>query len=123
MTAPQQFALRRAQQWSAAVAGALNGITDQVEAAARRLADGWPDARGREWTERLHVLQRALEGHADAATQLGRVIGHAADDQALSGDPGSLGYGPLLGGTGGRHVDDRRGVTIPRLNDEADGGG
>jgi hypothetical protein len=123
VTAPQQSALRRAQLWSAAVATALDGITDEVEAAARRLADSWPDARGRDWTERLHVLQRALEGHADAATQLGRVIGHAADDQALGGDLGSLGYGPLLGGTGGRHVDDRRGVTIPRLNDEADGDG
>jgi hypothetical protein len=123
VTAPQQSALRRAQQWSAAVATAPDGITEEVEAAARRLADSWPDARGRDWTERLHVLQRALEGHADAATQLGRVIGHAADDQALGGDLGSLGYGPLLGGTGGRHVDDRRGVTIPRLNDEADGDG
>jgi hypothetical protein len=123
VTAPQRSALHRAQQWSAAVATALGGITDEVETAARRLADGWPDDRGREWTERLHALQHALEGHADAAAQLGRVIGHAADDQALSGDPGPLAYGPLLGGTGGRHVDDRRGVTIPRLNDEADDGG
>jgi hypothetical protein len=121
VTGPRRAELARAQQWSAAVAKALDEVTDQVGSIARRLADGWPDARGREWSERLLVLHHALHREADAAADLGRAVGdvtHGSD-----ADDGSSGYGPLLGGTAARRVDDRRGVTIPRLNDEADAGG
>jgi hypothetical protein len=122
VTAQLRRELEPARHWSAALVTALDDITDHVGAAARHLADHWPDARGHEWADRLNLLHRALEGHAVAAAELGQSIDRAADD--VSGpDDGSLGYGPLLGGTGGRHVDDRRGVTIPRLNDDADDGG
>ena len=125
MTAAQRSELQRAQQWSAAVAAVLDEITDRVGTAARRLSDGWPDARGREWTERLVVLHHALRRDADAAAALGQAIGHAADDPSADDptDDGPPSSGPLLGGTSARRVDDRRGVTIPRLNDGADGGG
>jgi hypothetical protein len=117
-------ALHRARQWSDAVTAALDAVTAQVGAAARRLADGWTDARGQEWTDRLHVVHRALERDADAAAALGRAADRLADDlaspAALDGGPS---YGPLLGGTAGRRVDDRRGVTVPQLNDPADGPG
>jgi hypothetical protein len=122
VTAPPLPELQPARHWSAALVTALDEITDHVGAAARRLADRWPDARGREWADRLHALHRALEGHAAAAAELGWAIDRAADDVA-GADDGSPGYGPLLGGTNGRHADDRRGVTIPRLNDDTDGGG
>ena len=122
MTGPQGAELHRAQQWSAAVAAVLDEMTEHVATAARRLAEGWPDARGREWTERLLVLRHALHRDADAATELGRAIEVAADDPSSDAGPPSYG-GPLLGSTGARRVDDRRGVTIPRLNDGPDDGG
>ena len=121
MTDPQRAELHRAQQWSAEIARTLDEMTDHVATAARRLAEGWPDARGREWTERLLVLRHALRRDADAAAELGRAIEVAADGP--SSDDGPSYGGPLLGSTAGRHVDDRRGVTIPRLNDGADDGG
>ena len=122
MIDPQRAELHRAQQWSAAVVRTLDEMTDHVATAARRLAEGWPDARGREWTERLLVLRHALRRDAAAAAELGRAIEVAADDPSSDDGPPSYG-GPLLGSTGGRHVDDRRGVTIPRLNDGPDDGG
>src|SRR6185437_5941741 len=80
VTSAQRSELRRARQWSAAVATALDEIADHVGAAARRLAEGWPDDRGREWTKRLVALHGALRRDASAADQLGRAIGQVADD-------------------------------------------
>jgi hypothetical protein len=103
--------LQRARQWSSAFAAALDEVTAQVDAAARRVADGWPDARGRDWTERLVLLGHALDRDAADAHGLGRAVDRVAE--VADGAPPAL--GPLLGGTGGRHADDRRGVTIPQL--------
>lgn len=120
MTYPARSELERARQWSVTLATTLDEITGHVGAVAQRLADGWPDARGREWTERLLLLRRSLERDADDAAELGRAIDRSAND-AASGNDGAAGQaGPRLGGTGARRADDARGVRIPRLNDAAD---
>lgn len=115
MTGPPPELLR-ARRWSADLVAALDELTRQVGATARRLADVWPDARGRECTDRLHVLRVALERDTDDASAFGRTADRIADDTGLPLDGPS--YGPHLGGTGGRRADDRRGVTIPQLNDD-----
>ena len=96
------------RQWSAALTAALDEVTGRIDAAARRLADAWPDARGEEWVQRLHVLRRALERDADAAVEFARAVDRLA---APTSD------GPRLGDTDAVRVDGRRGVTIPQLND------
>lgn len=105
------------------MATVLDEIAQGVAAAARGLADGWPDARGREWAERLLLVHHALGRDADAAAELGRAIDRvAAATPASVDDPSgapSGGYGPSLGSTSARRVHDRPGVTIPRLNDAA----
>jgi hypothetical protein len=113
----------RPVQWCAAVAAALDEVTDQVGHLTARLAAGWPDERGREWTERALRLRRSLEQDADAAAELGRTVARIAD--ALAGGPAGappLGLrarpGPRLGGTDGGRVDDERGVRIARLGDD-----
>ena len=114
--------LQRARQWSAALATALDEVAEQVAAAALRVADGWPDARGREWSDRLVLLRRVIDRDADDAHELGRTIDRVADVTATAaGDPLTGAVGPQLGGFGGQHVDDRRGVTIPQLNDPFSG--
>jgi hypothetical protein len=106
--------LLRARQWAAELVAALDEITDEVGTAARRLVEGWPDAAGRDWAQRLHLLHHGLRGDADAAADFGRAV----DRVALETDADRA--GPLLGGTGGRRAGDRRGVTIPQLNDPDD---
>lgn len=109
--------LLRAGRWAAELVAALDELTDEIGTAARRLAEGWPDAAGRDWADRLQLLHHALRGDADAATDFGRAV----DRVALETDTGTDGLsGPRLGGTGGRRADDRRGVTIPELNDPDD---
>lgn len=106
MTAP-------ARRWSATLTAALDEVTGRIDAVSRRLADAWPDARGEEWVHRLRVLRTALERDADAAVGFSRAAEGLGDP--TGGDP-RLG-GPRLGDTGAVRVDDRSGVTIPRLND------
>jgi hypothetical protein len=113
--------LLRAAQWSAALAAALDEITGQVGALARRLADDWTDVRGQEVTERLMLLRHELARDADAAVELGRAIDRVADDPAR--ENGGPPPGPRLGATDARRADDRRGVIIPRLNDPVDDAG
>lgn len=110
--------LLRARRWSADLAAALDEITGQVGAAARRLAEGWPDAHGRDWVDRLRGLQRDLTRDLDASGEFGRSVDRVAYDTA-SGPA----VGPYLGATTGRRADDRRGVTVPQLGDPTDGGG
>ena len=95
------------RRWSAALTTALDEVTGRIDAAARRLADAWPDARGEEWVHRLRVLRRALERDADAAVEFGRAVDRLA---------APIPDGPRLGDTGALRVDGRRGVTIPQLN-------
>ncbi len=110
----------RVGSWSAALAAVLDEVAAQVGTTARRLADGWPDAYGAEWADRLGALGAALEREADAAVQLGRAL------DRLPGEPGrpdgavasvgdaAVAGGPRLGDTAARRADDRRGVDIPR---------
>jgi hypothetical protein len=104
--------LARAREWAAALATGLDDVVAQADAVARRMAEGWPDPRGGEWVERLRLVRRGIDRDAADAHELGRTIDRVAQVQA---DP--LPAGPQLGGTAGRHVDDRRGVTIPQLGD------
>ena len=108
--------LLRARDWSGALAAALDASAEEVGVLARRLAAGWPDAQGREWSDRLRSLMYSLQHDADAAVRLGQAIGRATDE-SLGPVPG----GPRLGGTGARRADDERGVRIPRLDDPAGG--
>jgi hypothetical protein len=101
-------ALDGARQWSASLTTALDEVTERIDAVARRLADAWPDTRGEEWVQRLRVLRRGLERDADAAVEFSRAIDRLADP---------AGDGARLGGTAAVRVDERRGVTIPQLND------
>jgi hypothetical protein len=117
--------LARARRWSAALAAALDEVTEQLDTAARRLTEGWPDARGQDWVDHLHLLRRTAARDAGDAHDLGRVVDRVADD--LDGGPGGGAPvpgtgGPQLGSTAARRADDRRGVTIPRLGDTAEGG-
>jgi hypothetical protein len=111
--------LERARQWSTALAAALEEVTEQIDAAARRVADGWPDPRGRDWIDRLLLLRRNIDRDAADADELGRAIDRVAE--VTAGEDPAGGVGPQLGGFGGRHADDRRGVTIPQLNDPFSG--
>jgi hypothetical protein len=120
VTGPGRPELQRAQQWSAALASALDEVTRQVGVVARRLADEWPDAQGQEWIERLLQLRRALQRDVDAAAEWGEAIDHLPDDPDPSAPVGvadGTPLGPRLGGTQARRVDDERGVRIPRLNE------
>ncbi len=132
MTAPAPPELERARQWSSALVAALDEVSARLDSVVRRVAEGWPDAHGGEWAERLVVLRRTLAHDADAAAELGRAIDRVAQHvPALPDDvpagphpvlPGGA-SGPRLGGTTARRVDDERGVTIPRLTDAAGGNG
>ena len=118
MTAGERPEIQRAKQWSAALATALDEVTEQVGVAARRVADGWPDALGQEWGERLLQLRRMIDRDADDARELGRAIDRVAAVSPAAGDDAQPGLvGPQLGGTGARRVEDRRGVAIPWLGD------
>lgn len=108
--------LARAREWSVVLAAALDEVGDQLDAAARRLGEGWPDAGGREWLDRLRLLRRAVVRDADDAHDLGRTVDGLTDDGTA---PGAV--GPQLGSTAARRADDRRGVTIPRLGDDPGG--
>jgi hypothetical protein len=126
VTGPGRPELQRARQWSVALASALDEVTREVGGLARRLADGWPDSQGQEWTERLLQVRRALERDVDAAAEWGRAIDRLPDDpdpSAPAGVADGRPFGPRLGSTEGRRVDDGRGVRIPRLNDPADDAG
>jgi hypothetical protein len=132
VTAPAPPDLQRARQWSSALASALDEVSARLDPVVRRVAEGWPDAHGGEWAERLAALRRALAHDADAAAELGRAIDRVAEHvSARSGDPPAGSHpalhggtsGPRLGGTGARRVDDERGVTVPRLTDAADSAG
>jgi hypothetical protein len=122
VTTPDLPELRRARQWSVDLEATLSETAEHVADVARRLSDCWPDDRGREWTERLVTLRRALEHDADAAAELGRAIDRAADSATDFGGLHSEMIGPRLGSTTSRRADDERGVRIPRLGDsECDG--
>jgi hypothetical protein len=108
--------MQRARAWSSALAAALDAAEAEVGDLARRLAAGWPDAHGREWSERLQVLRHTLADDADAAVRLGQAVERATDEPI-----GPVSAGPRLGGTAARRADDERGVRIPRL-DEPPGG-
>lgn len=109
-------ALDGARRWSASLTTALDDVTGRIDAVTRRLAAAWPDAGGEEWVHRMHVLRRALERDADAAAEFRRAVDRLADPTV---DPTP--DGARLGGTGAVRVDDRRGVTIPQLNDPLGG--
>jgi hypothetical protein len=104
-------ALDGARRWSASLTTALDEVTERIDAVARRLADAWPDTRGEEWVQRLRVQRRALERDADAAAEFGRAVDRLVDPA------GTVVDGARLGGTAGVRVEERRGVTIPQLND------
>ena len=108
MTVP---ALDGARQWSASLTTALDEVTERIDAVARRLAGAWPDSRGEEWVQRLRAMRRALERDADAAAEFGRAVDRLADPA------GTIFDGARLGGTAAVRVAERRGVTIPQLND------
>jgi hypothetical protein len=109
--------LQRARDWSSALASALDTAAAEVGDLARRLAAGWPDAHGREWSERLQVLRHTLANDADAAVRLGQAAERATDEPI-----GHAAAGPRLGGIAARRADDERGVRIPRLDDDPPGG-
>jgi hypothetical protein len=102
--------------WSTSLTTALDEVGGRIDAVARRLADAWPDARGDDWVHRLQVLRRAVERDADAAAEFGRAV-----DRLAGHDLGPIPDGPRLGGTAAVRVGDRRGVTIPQLNDPLGG--
>jgi hypothetical protein len=108
--------LQRARDWSGALAAALDAAAEEVGDLVRRLAVGWSDAQGREWSDRLRSLRHTLQHDSDAAVRLGQAI-ERATDEPVGPAPG----GPRLGGTGARRADDERGVRIPRLDDPAGG--
>ena len=116
MTSSGRPELQRARDWSGALAAALDAAAAEIGDLARRLAAGWPDAHGREWSERLQVLGHTLADDADAAVRLGQAVERATDEPI-----GPVSAGPRLGGTAARRADDERGVRIPRLDDPPGG--
>ena len=115
MTSPERPELERVRNWSAGLAAALGTVAGEVGDLARRLAAGWPDHHGRQWSERLLTLRTSLERDTDAAVRLGQAVDRLADG------PVGPATGPRLGGTAARRADDERGVRIPRLDDPGDG--
>ena len=83
MTSPERPELERVRNWSAGLAAALSAVAGEVGDLARRLAAGWPDHHGREWSERLLTLRTSLERDTDAAVRLGQAV-----DRARSGRSG-----------------------------------
>ncbi len=116
MTSSGRPELQRARDWSSALAAALDAAAAEAGDLAQRLAAGWPDSHGREWSERLHVLRHTLADDTAAAGRLGQAVERATDEPI-----GPASAGPRLGGTAARRTDDERGVRIPRL-DEPPGG-
>ena len=112
MTSPERPELERVRSWSVGLAAALGTVVGEVGDLARRLAAGWPDHHGREWSERLLTLRTSLERDTDAAVRLAQAVDRVADGPVT---------GPRLGGTTARRADDERGVRIPRLDDPGDG--
>jgi hypothetical protein len=110
VTSPERPELERVRNWSAGLAAALSAVAGEVGDLARRLAAGWPDHHGREWSERLLTLRTSLERDTDAAVSLGQAAERMADGPVT---------GPRLGGTAARRADDERGLRIPRLDDPA----
>jgi hypothetical protein len=116
----------RAREWSAALASTLDDVADQVGVAARRLTEGWPDARGVEWADRLVGLRRTLEHEAAAALEFVRAVDRVPDDEdvpAPDADPYAAPTGPRLGGTDARRAGDGRGARIPRWDEPDPGAG
>ena len=123
MTGPP---LPRVREWSAALAAALDRTVERLDTTARGVAEGWPDARGREWADRLALLRREVLRDADDAHALGRTVERLAGDLAVDlaadpADPAPGPVGPRLGGIAAGRVDERRGVTIPQLGDRPGG--
>lgn len=115
MTSPERPELERVRNWSDGLAAALGTVVGEVGDLARRLAVGWPDHHGREWSERLLTLRTSLERDTDAAVRLAQAVDRVADE------PVGPATGPRLGGTAARRADDERGVRIPRLDEPGDG--
>ena len=112
--------LDQAREWSAALAATLDDVAEQVGVAARRLTEGWPDAHGVEWADRLVHLRRTLEHEAVAAAALVRAVDQVPDEDdapALDAGANAVPTGPRLGGTDGRRTDDGRGVRLPRWDE------
>ncbi|MBL8927789.1 MAG: hypothetical protein JNM77_16390 [Pseudonocardia sp.] len=115
MTSPEGPELERVRNWSAGLGAALGTVAGEVGDLGRRIAAGWPDHHGREWSERLLTLRTGLERAGDAAARLAQ-----AADRGVDGPVGPA-TGPRLGGTAARRAADERGVRIPRLDDPEDG--
>lgn len=129
MSAPdpsaRQVAAESAAHWCLGLAVALAEAAVRVGRLAGRIAQDWPDDRGREHAERTALLHRELGRDALDAAELGGVLSRpGATDPAT--DPGSVaaavlrgraGRGARLGGTEASRADDERGMRIAQLPD------
>lgn len=101
------------------LAGLAARVHDALPALARVAADvedAWPDALGREWTERAAMVHRALARDLDALLDGVRAadgIGHPALPAARAVRRGP---GPQLATTDADRTDDDRGMRLPTLD-------
>ncbi|MEJ3653959.1 hypothetical protein WEH80_24785 [Actinomycetes bacterium KLBMP 9759] len=107
-------------RWCAALADLLTDVSAQVGVLAARLAEDWPDERGRAQAERTAVLHRELGRDARAAEELAATL--TAQEAAACGIPlvgQALRHrrGMQLGGTGAVRVDPALGARIAELPD------
>ena len=101
------------------LAGLAAGVHDALPALAGVAADvgeAWPDALGREWTERAAMVHRALARDLDAlldGVRAAEGIGHPA---LPTGRAVRRGAGPQLAATDADRTDDDRGMRLPTLD-------
>jgi hypothetical protein len=104
--------LYHAVRWCERLAVVLADVGAELRQLVERIADDWPDERGREWAQRCANLRETLAREENAAAELGK--GYARELRNLAPAPG----GVRLGGIEAHRVDDERGMRIAQLTDE-----
>ncbi|WP_214367193.1 hypothetical protein [Pseudonocardia sp. H11422] len=119
-------ALTGLARWLGGLAAELRDLASEVGRLARQVELDWPDARGREWSERAGLVDRELVRQAEVGAGLagtvGRVLERTEDPVPSAGLPaddgtGSRASGPLLGDTSASRAADERGMRIATLPD------
>jgi hypothetical protein len=101
-------------RWCDRLAAVLADVGAQVGRLIERVADDWPDGRGREWAQRCEALRDVLTREEDAAAELRDAYARELRNLAPAASGSS---GMRLGGTEAHRVDDERGMRIAQLPD------
>jgi hypothetical protein len=111
-----RHAAARAAELLAGLAARVHDALPALAGVAVDVGEAWPDALGREWTERAAMVHRALARDLDAlldGVRAAEGIGHPALPATRTLNRGA---GPQLGTTDADRTDDDRGMRLPALD-------